>query len=125
MTDQEVWHTVQVNKARYLEGDLERDVYIDGMVTILKDRPPGSTCYAEDACEGVDADTAAHLLNLLNVRGVLSSRECFEIEDRCRARRLARAVIRAVEKAGAVCTKCKTRNEYAAPSATYVCYECR
>lgn len=26
---------------------------------------------------------------------------------------------------GAVCTKCNGRNEYAEPSASYICYECR
>jgi hypothetical protein len=31
----------------------------------------------------------------------------------------------AVDKSGATCKRCKEHNEYAAPSAAYVCYRCR
>jgi hypothetical protein len=30
-----------------------------------------------------------------------------------------------VDKSGATCKRCKEHNEYAAPSAAYVCYRCR
>ncbi len=48
-----------------------------------------------------------------------------EIGDRVIDGTYPLAVAKPPAPQGAVCTKCKGRNEYAEPSSSYVCYECR